>query len=687
MRNTNENQALLERGYFNTCFAVIFTMCFLYIIGYFLQYIPNSVDTDYISKHFFLVIVSFQPEAPERAVYIMSTFLFPVLFAFFYWTFSKLTFKPSTILSYNNLFPAVFICELILFISENLYKPYIFKYGLVYKYPLLVIAFSLLLILFMFLIQDKYLKLRTVLSYLGLLVCILCALYVSSLFITDSYAQNNTALFHFNAYYYPVFEVFNGKVLMIDFPNIYGFYPYLLAPILKLTGSITILKFSVIMAVLIFIAAISLLAIVWVNTSNKLIAFISYIVLLYFTLTLSLSVIGGFYLAYQPHRLFFPLLIIMAASFLLHAAKQKQRILLTVIGYILVCVSIIWNLDTGIVVAGAWCLLHIYLAALEYSFNNRKFYKKAMAATSFTILAMAASYLIIALITYAKSGIWISIKECFFYQNIFYNLGINMLPMSINGPWVIVIVLYIIGLVISIRNIKALNSTNTEYSRARTSMLFVISIMGVGLFSYYQGRSHDIVLLSVLWPAVLIAAMLLSDLFNQLAAIKNRKKEYINKRITVIISAKFILLMIFFVSYMLVFPSEMLNDPTLVSFQNRSTSEYNEQINESYKTIKSELAGSTNTDLFIYQQDYYYTMLGLKNQTGLGSNVDWFTREDYDRALLWLRNTNRDLIIDKQMEQLLSSYNEEEFTQIMDSRFDMHSIGNDLYMCKLKLQS
>jgi hypothetical protein len=43
-------------------------------------------------------------------------------------------------------------------------------------------------------------------------------------------------------------------------------------------------------------------------------------------------------------------------------------------------------------------------------------------------------------------------------------------------------------------------------------MVFTLSILGVGLFSYYQGRSHNIVLTAVLWPAVLLMAIFIDEL-------------------------------------------------------------------------------------------------------------------------------------------------------------------------------
>lgn len=49
----------------------------------------------------------------------------------------------------------------------------------------------------------------------------------------------------------------------------------------------------------------------------------------------------------------------------------------------------------------------------------------------------------------------------------------------------------------------------------RSAMFFFLSILGIGLFSYYQGRSHDLNLPTVAYPAVIIFAIYLDTLIEQ----------------------------------------------------------------------------------------------------------------------------------------------------------------------------
>src|SRR6185437_4333635 len=50
----------------------------------------------------------------------------------------------------------------------------------------------------------------------------------------------------------------------------------------------------------------------------------------------------------------------------------------------------------------------------------------------------------------------------------------------------------------------------------RTSLLFLISVLGCGLFSYFQGRSHPMVLLLAWWPALVLLPILLDDVLDYL---------------------------------------------------------------------------------------------------------------------------------------------------------------------------
>ena len=586
--------------------------------------------------------------------------------------------------------------------------------SLLYKAPLAVSICSFAFLTLFFVPQQKYPQIRKIIGFICLMVCVLSALYVSNLYLTGTPLLNRETLYNFDVYYYPVFEVFNGKVLSLDFNNIYGFYPYILAPILKLTGSISIQKFSLITAILVLITLMSLLAVVWINIKNKLIALIGYLAIEYFIIISPLS-LGEFYYAYQPHRIIFPALILLVGSLFVHAKNKMQKNILICIGFITACLSLIWNLDTGMIITIAWSLLLLYTLALDCSFKNWILYKKALITVLLTILTAAASYGIIALITFGKSGVWIGVAQCFFAQEFFYKYGFNMVPMLESHPWVILVILYAIGLIISLPNMKFLAVVKTTCIRSRSSLYFFVSVIGVGLFSYYQGRSHDNVFLSVIWPGAIIAVMLMEDYYNAvIASLSKLKNEagstipssrvsgsrFAGSRINSILRnnpesifgkavwwtniTKFVLLLFLLVSFMLAVPYTALFEPGFSDIQHGSSSDFSNQVNIEVRLLKETIRNDNTVNLLISEQDFFYTMLQMENRTGITSSADWFRREDYDKALHWLNTTQEDLIIDTYMRAVLSKYDNQETKRIIYNRFEVKDIGEGYYLLTVK---
>ena len=655
-----------------------------------------------IKAIYYVFFDSFWPEAPERARFIMTTVLFPVFFVSFYWFVSKVKIQRSLILFAGYIFPVVLFFEIFVFFIENAANQYIFQNSLFYKAPLPAVICSIFLFAILWIPQQKYQNMRKIIEFICLAACVLSVFYIFNLYLTGTPTLNEQTLYNFDVYYYPVFEVFYGKVLMVDFNNVYGFYPYILAPILKLTGSISIQKFNVITAVLVLITLLSLLAVVWINIKNKVIALIGYFAIEFFIIISPLS-LGDFYYAYQPHRIVFPALILLVGSLFVHAKNHIQKNILICIGFITACLSLIWNLDTGVVVTIAWCLLLLYTVALDYSLKSWMLYKKALITIAFTILTAAASYGIIALIAFEKSGMRISVTQCFFAQKFFYSNGFNMIPMLESHPWVILVILYAIGLIISLPNMKFLVSDKMIYIRSRSSLYFFISVIGVGVFSYYQGRSHDNVFLSVIWPGAVIAVMLLEDYYNSVMASKSKFKNEAERKINSKSEnkpenkpesklgkvvcwtniTKYVLLLFLLVSFMLAVPYTALYDSGFSIMQHGSSSDFSNKVKDVITLIKKTIGNDTTVNLLIAQQDYYYTLLKMENRTDLTSCADWLRREDYDKALQWLNTTREDLIIDTYMFGLLSKYNQET-ERIISSRFDVQDIGEGYYLLTIK---
>jgi hypothetical protein len=655
----------------NTFLAAILTFLILFVIGYLLNFVPNEISYEYIKTTFVVDINQFNPEAPERLKYIILTVLFPLLFTALFRLSGKLkkSLSHKKVITYSLLVLSFLwlFCTILISMLEIQILSY---------YTSITIIFCLFMLALLCLsIRIKFRDQKKI-SCLCLILCILSAIFISSLYVRKVYGFNYWEFYNFDAYYYPVFEVFYGKILAVDFHNNYGFYPYILAPIFKLTGSITIFKFSIATAIMIFMILLSFLYVIWTNTRNKIICLIGYLALLccYFILPLQLT--HRFYHAYLPHRVLFPAIIILIGNLYLNTPRKKIWV---VIGFVITCLSVVWNFDTGFVVAGSWCLFLLYVNAIKYSLKDSRFYAQAFKYVGLSILSIAFAFLFIIGVTYFKSGSLIAIHSLFFSQSVFYKYGFYMEPMPRYHIWIALVFIYVIGLIISLRKIALADIHADGLSSKQASVYFLLSVTGMGIFSYYQGRSLDPVFLAVVWPGIIMAVLLTQHFFDKAMLIY--KSAYIQKKTLFIAhmlqSCSFLVILI---PFFIAFPNITICDDYFRPMLDLTCNTYYSQVDVRYKILESNLDKKEQVALFILQPAYYYTMLGMSNPSNIGSCVDWFTRADYDKALTWLRTTKNVVILDENMRSLLINYNSDEFHSIMNT-FKVKKIGSNLYMC------
>jgi hypothetical protein len=73
-----------------------------------------------------------------------------------------------------------------------------------------------------------------------------------------------------------------------------------------------------------------------------------------------------------------------------------------------------------------------------------------------------------------------------------------MIEMPFSYAWQIIILVYIFGLGYALRCLQ------TKQDIFRAKMIFLLSILAIGVFSYFQGRSHDEVLRAVSYPSIML---------------------------------------------------------------------------------------------------------------------------------------------------------------------------------------
>jgi hypothetical protein len=304
---------------------------------------------------------------------------------------------------------------------------------------------------------------------------------------------------HFEAVFYCMSQVMAGRTLLADLPAQYGLYAELLRPVFLLVG-FSVLKFTIVMTVLHAVACLALLGVcmralrlAWL----RVIAVLTLSMLVTSTwIAISDSSVGHEYYQLWPIRFFFPAISLwMFVQGCRNGASQRWVVSLSVVAGI----AIVWNLDSGVAVFGA-LMASMLVRLLPGGSTERGRNVRLLLTSALLPIALVGLFFVF---LYFKSDGRIHLTDWVKYQEVFYSTGFGMLPMPrYPHPWMVVLGLYLFGIV------GGVWSRLERRPSADWDILLYLSIMGLGLFTYYQGRSHDVVLTFVIWPAILIAFML-----------------------------------------------------------------------------------------------------------------------------------------------------------------------------------
>lgn len=332
--------------------------------------------------------------------------------------------------------------------------------------------------------------------------------------ISSIYFVSNSGVYtaHFNALFYSMVQLFLGKALYVDFPNQYGLYPYILEPIFRLVG-LTVFNFTSIMSILLAVAFFNLYIFTMKIVDNKILASLGFSGILFYNY-LFFQIKGGYdpYFQYFPLRILFPSLIVLTSYLYFKDRDAKYYYLSLFIGIL----SMFWNFEIGLVVFLTWLIALVYQEILENPIKSALIRILKHIAISISLLSI--TIIIFNVYIYLRFGSYPLLSNLIEYQQIFYSSGFAMIPMRLIHPWNIVILAYFIGIAHSAKYLITRNNS------IRTKMIFFLSILGLGVFVYYQGRSHDQVLLTVCYPALLLLIICMDNLYNRISRLINGSK-------------------------------------------------------------------------------------------------------------------------------------------------------------------
>jgi hypothetical protein len=293
--------------------------------------------------------------------------------------------------------------------------------------------------------------------------------------------------YDFNAVYSPMVQVYHGGQLLVDHVlSTYGLYPHLLLPLFKMTG-LSVATFSGTMALGTVGCFGLLLFALWRLIDNRLLLLWTFAALVFYVLCYPMTV-SSFdpYFANIPIRLV-PTMI--ALGLVLWCRRESGR-LLTVAALALLAVGVLWCPDFGLISYFAFTLFLGYLRVDLRQWRRTVFaLGEVFALSLLTLSVVLCGYTLLMFLLYGMAP---DLLLLFGSMRVFSGLGMNMLPMTLLHPWNLVALTFAGGLLATLPQL--LDGTQNE----RSARLFFITILGVGVFSYYQGRSHNWNLLLVL---------------------------------------------------------------------------------------------------------------------------------------------------------------------------------------------
>jgi hypothetical protein len=323
---------------------------------------------------------------------------------------------------------------------------------------------------------------------------------------------------HLDAVVYPISQVINGKTLLVDLPSQYGLFPELLGLIFRFIPP-SLLNLSLVFGVLQVVSMLTILFVLRRYVLNSFLLLVASLALV--MATYGTSGASGFlftepdpYFQYWPIRFFWPAISVYTFDHLIR--KRSIRSLAQV--FLLTAISLVWNIDTGMAILFSGSMTLLFFGILPLARNGLQDRRQAGAVSRALgssrpivwilvsgglILCCAGMIATFLLALEIKSGEAIDYAWILYHQSIFYGLGFFMIPLPLPiDAWMPVLGVYVMGLFVSMTALRS--SGESRWA----SLTLYLSLLGLSLFIYYQGRSHFFNLVSVVWPAIMVSAIL-----------------------------------------------------------------------------------------------------------------------------------------------------------------------------------
>jgi hypothetical protein len=240
------------------------------------------------------------------------------------------------------------------------------------------------------------------------------------------------------------------------------------------------------------------------------------------------------YYQYTPIRTIFPALLLpLSYSYFSTPSKLKYFGILGIFS-----VGVLWNLDTGLFTYLAFIAVLIFNELL----TNKNIYNKMLSVFrhfTYSTLVFTGVLGLFILYIFFRYGSWPTLYDIIGSQLLY--IGGSIMPIF--GAWSLIISIYFLGIIFSIRAV-----VNKEKS-INTIMILLITILGVGLFTYHLNNPHNSTLANSGWPSIIVFTLLASKLLSsRFAKTRDFMKLRLKKPLSLLLSL-YISIVVFVIAF------------------------------------------------------------------------------------------------------------------------------------------
>ena len=312
-------------------------------------------------------------------------------------------------------------------------------------------------------------------NYLAIFLAIVAVILI----IYGKFQVAITDIGHHTAHFNSVFMVYNHIPYSKNMYSILGHYALLMQPFFKVFG-LNVKTYALLMSILCGISALCVIIIIFLFIKSSFFRILGILITFFIYFTMEFN-----YYAVAPLRIFFSSIMILYTAVI----GNRKNILLTILGYFLASLSILWNAETGLVCLASLFISNIYAYCYDLTFKDKKLYYNILLLIIFSICSLLIAYLILNICNiYLLRGEKQNIKDLLFPL---ITGQVNYTEIKIKklfNYYFIVVLIFLTTFIYYIKNMRIFNNGDIKLKYYIPSIIY-ISVCALGVYAYAINRT------------------------------------------------------------------------------------------------------------------------------------------------------------------------------------------------------